>query len=67
MEAQLFSVKLLPIELFLLLFMVCIVNNICSGVAVVGSGAGQSIVVGSSNVGGGGTAGIIGQNGPAGK
>lgn len=34
---QLFSVKLLSIELFLLLFMVCMVNNICNGVAVVGS------------------------------
>lgn len=62
MEAQLFSVKLLSIELFLLLFMVCIVNNICSGVAVVGGSTGQSVVVGV-----GGNGGSIGQNGPAGK
>lgn len=62
MEAQLFSVKLLSIELFLLLFMVCIVNNICSGVAVVGGSTGQSVVVGNGGGGGG-----IGQNGPAGK
>lgn len=65
MEAQLFSVKLLSIELFLLLFMVCIVNNICSGVAVVGGTTGQSVVVGVGS--GGGSSSSIGQNGPAGK